>query len=327
MSNQGASSLNDRPFLIRNMKADDLLQVKILQEDYLRCFPGASTRPVEVYQTLGFAGGRNIFCAYQPPGRLIGFAPMFPAIIQEESSPLPNILWMDMKVDPRIPYRDHVRESLLESLIGRGNELLGGDTRRSTQMIFQHFPFENEAVDFLLRQGFVHTESVYTLSRDLSLSIPNVLAPPGMQIRSCPMKTEGEQIAYVQARNAAFPDSPITLAEWRDFTQSPIWERGICLAIFDGNELAGSIALYWDEAQNQASDHRIGITEHVFVLPRWRGLGLGRYLVAQGLIHLKRHGLQEAQLEVKSANVVALGLYTKLGFKVERESWFLVNTL
>jgi ribosomal protein S18 acetylase RimI-like enzyme len=319
--------LNDLPFLIRNMTSDDLPQVRTLQEDYLHCFPGASTRPVEVYQSIGFADGKNIFCAFLPQGRMIGFAPMLPALIQDESSNLPHVLWMDMKVDQQMPFRDHLRENLLDSLITRGAELVNSNPRRSTQMIFQHFPFEDEAVDFLFKRGFVHTESVYTLSRDLSLPIPNVLAPPGMQIRLCPMKTEAEQIAYVHARNAAFPESPITLAEWQDFTRSPIWEMGTCLAIFDGDELAGSIALYWDEAQNQASDHRVGTTEHVFVLPRWRGLGLGRYLVAQGLIHLKRHGLQEAQLEVKAANVVALGLYTKLGYHVERESWFLVNTL
>ena len=97
--------------------------------------------------------------------------------------------------------------------------------------------------------------------------------------------------------------------------------------MFDDDELAGSITLFWDEARNRASGRLVGSTEYLFVLPRWRGLGLGKYLIAQGLSYLKKHGLMEAQLEVRAANIGALGLYTHMGYQVSRESWFLVKTL
>ena len=205
--------------------------------------------------------------------------------------------------------------------------IVPGEPQRSAHIIFQYFPNEEESIDFLFKHGFVHTQSVYTLSRDLTLPVPTVLPPPGMTIRDCRMESEAEQLVYVQARNLAFPESPITLSDWQHFLKSPMWKVGACLSAFDHDELAGCINLFWGPARNQATGRLVGSTEFLFVLPRWRGLGLGSYLLAQGLIHLKKHGLQEAQLEVRAANAGALGLYTALGYKIKDESWFLVRTI
>ena len=109
--------------------------------------------------------------------------------------------------------------------------------------------------------------------------------------------------------------------------QSPLWKNGTCLAAFDQNELAGSITLLWDEAAETPEQRQTGLTENVFVLPRWRGLGLGAHLISQGLLLLKKHGLKEAQVQVKESNFVALGLYTGLGYTVAREIWLLAATL
>jgi ribosomal protein S18 acetylase RimI-like enzyme len=319
--------LNDSVILTRTLEDSDLEGMKLVQEHYAECHPGTSIMSLDVYHSPGFGWGKNIFCAFDAGNRLVGYAPLFPALIDSGPENLPHRLWAEIKVDPTFQDGQASREALLACLLRRAREIVSEAPQRAAHIIFQYFPYEEESIDFLFKHGFVHTESVYALSRDLTLPVPTVLPPPGMTIQDCRMESEAEQRLYVQARNLAFPESPITLSDWQHFLKSPMWKVGACLSAFDQDELAGCITLFWDEALNQATGKLVGSTEFLFVLPRWRGIGLGSYLVAQGLIHLKKHGLLEAQLEVRAANAGALGLYTALGYQIKDESWFLVRTI
>ena len=162
------------------------------------------------------------------------------------------------------------------------------------------------------------------MRRDLSSSIPAL--SPLDEITICPwrMESETEQQLYVQARNECFPEAPITLEEWQYFMQSPQWSVGTSFAAFQGDELAGNIAVFWDEAENQKSGKRVGFTEYIFVRPQWRGKNIARCLISAGLTYLKQHGLAEAHLEVRAENENALRLYVDLGYEVLRESRFYV---
>ena len=109
--------------------------------------------------------------------------------------------------------------------------------------------------------------------------------------------------------------------------QSPQWSVGTSFAAFQGDELAGNIAVFWDEAENQNSGKCVGFTEYIFVRPQWRGKNLARCLINAGLAYLKQHGLAEAHLEVRAKNTNALHLYLDLGYEVMRESRFHVFKL
>jgi len=53
----------------------------------------------------------------------------------------------------------------------------------------------------------------------------------------------------------------------------------------------------------------------VFVLPKWRGKGWGRRLVAETVELIRRRGLHAVTLTVHEGNEAALGLYEALGFQ------------
>ncbi len=71
--------------------------------------------------------------------------------------------------------------------------------------------------------------------------------------------------------------------------------------------LAGYLCLWLvaDEAQVQ----------NLAVHPAFRGRGVGRYLLVQGLGEARRRGARVATLEVRPSNLAARRLYASLGFR------------
>ena len=123
--------------------------------------------------------------------------------------------------------------------------------------------------------------------RDLSAEIPFVPAP-AINIRPWRMESVPEQQAYVDARNEAFPEAPVSLADWQYFLSSPAWQSGTCITAFDGQEIAGSVTVYWDEAINQQAGRQAGYTEYIFVRSKWRKRGYRPLYDPAGLDLLER---------------------------------------
>jgi ribosomal protein S18 acetylase RimI-like enzyme len=315
------------PLQLRPVRTEDLPRIKEIQAHYLALFPDAISTSVEGYRNPRFADAQNIFCAFETEGRMVGYAPLIPSLAESGRGSPMHVIWADIKVDPAYADVEEIRRCLLACVEAHARRLVQSHPERRTQLVFQLFPSEEESLSFLISRGFVHIESVFQLSRDLAQPVPILPPPPGMEVHPWPMQTQVEQRCYVEAYNQAYSDTPLTLQDWQFFMQSPLWSNGTCLAAFDQGELAGSIMLLWDGAGEAPDRPQTGLTENVFVLPRWRGLGLGAHLISQGLLLLRKHGLKEAQVQVKESNTVALGLYTGLGYQVAREIWLLAATL
>jgi ribosomal protein S18 acetylase RimI-like enzyme len=156
--------------------------------------------------------------------------------------------------------------------------------------------------------------------RDLSQELPIVPPPERIKFRAWRMESKQEQRAYVQARNEAFPDAQITLADWQYFLSSPAWQTGITMTAFDENEIVGSATVYWDEAISQQTGKKAGYTEYIFVRSKWRKRGIATFLIAESLAYLKEHDRDGAFLEVKASNQHALDLYYGLGYQLIDET-------
>ncbi len=52
------------------------------------------------------------------------------------------------------------------------------------------------------------------------------------------------------------------------------------------------------------------------VAPEWQGKGLGKILMLWGMLRGEEIGMEEATLEVRPSNTVAVNLYSSLGFRV-----------
>lgn len=303
-----------------------LAAIAELQSAYSRMYPDAPVIPGEVYLSPAYEGGRNLLCAVDENGSLIGYAPLYPVLIRDASH-LPHTLWTEIKVDPRVDAPHEIKDCIWEQLLIRVREITSKCAGHPIHLTFQYFPSETASIAYVLSKGCRHTESVFTMRRDLSQDIRNPLDVDHVVIRPWKMESAAEQEMYVAVRNQCFPEAPVALEEWQYFMQSPMWAVGTTYAAFVGEQLIGNTSVFWNEAENADTGRKVGYTEFIFVHPGWRGKNIARELITHGLRHLKENGLEEAHLEVKAENRNALKLYQDLGFEVIRESGFYVLSL
>lgn len=300
---------------------EDIAQLSNLQLEYNRCFPEVSIIPGEVYCSPGFEDGKNIFCAFDSHNKLVGFAPIFPVPVLEDSSfdSIPHIFWTNILVDTKSPGSSSIKESLLEKITKRAMEIKETLPKRKTKLCFNFFSTEQPSIDFVLSKGFTHSESIYKMSRCLHEPIPLLYSPKNIAIRKWKMITEEEQDTYIQSYNEAFPEKPSNIAELKYFMAFDLWANGTTISAFIHDKLIGSVMVYWDENRNLNSDIKNAFSEQIFVIPKFRGRGIASYLIRQALIYLMEKGMDEVHLEVKANNSNALKIYNNLGYKVKNE--------
>ena len=253
---------------IQPFTASHIPDVIELQQAYSEVYPDTQVIPGEVYLSPAFEG--NIFCAFDEVGKLVGYAPLYPVLMRDASN-LPHTLWTEIKVHPEFEAPNEIKDQLLGQILIRAREVTGEFPGHPIRLTFQYFPSETASIAYVTSKGCQHTESVFTMRRDLSREVPSIQTLEGIEIRPWRMESEAEQQAYVDARNECFPEAPIELGEWQYFMQSPQWSVGTTFAAFHGSELVGNVAIFWDEAENLRSGNRIGFTEYIFVRSQWRG--------------------------------------------------------
>lgn len=297
-----------------------------LQTAYSAIYPDAPIIPGEVYLSPAFADGRNLFCALDENGELVGYAPLYPVLVRDTSD-LPHTLWTEIKTHPRVDSPNQIKDCLLEQILVRAREVTSDFPGHPIHLTFQYFPIEIASIEYVRSKGCEHTESMFTMRRDLSQAIHAPTSIENVVMRPWKMETEAEQQMYIDVRNQCFPEAPTALEEWQYFMSSPMWAVGTTYAAFHGEQLIGNTSVFWNEAENEQTGKKVGYTEFIFVHPDWRGKNIARELITRGLKHLKEHGLEDAHLEVKAQNQNALRLYQGLGFEVIRESRFYVLSL
>lgn len=303
---------------IRTLTTGDIPQVMALQQAYQQMYPHAVVIPGQVYLSSGFAGGENVFCVFDEKGNLQGYAPLFPALTTEPE--IPHTVWAEVKVHPALLAPRNVKDLMFEQVVHRTREITQLRPARPTRLTFQYHPSETASIEYVCSRGCVYTESVFRMMCDLSQTLPMVPPPDKIDIRHLVVESQAEQQAYVLARNEAFPEAPITLEDWQYLTSSPAWQEGTCITAFDGREIVGGVAVYWDDTLSQQMGEKAGLTEYIFVRRNWRRRGIASYLISQGLFYLKEHGRETAHLEVRATNQHALDLYQRLGYRVVDES-------
>lgn len=134
--------------------------------------------------------------------------------------------------------------------------------------------------------------------------------PTGFAIR--PLAGVSEIQAYVELHRAAF-ESPNMTTEWRARTlRHPAYIPDLDLVAVapDGNLAAFCVC--WLGKNKEIS----GQIEPLGVHPRWRGLGLGRATLSEGLRRLHRHGATQVFVETDDYRNAAFRLYESAGFRV-----------
>ncbi|WP_088189274.1 GNAT family N-acetyltransferase [Desulfosporosinus sp. FKA] len=309
---------------IRNYVPSDIAQVMELQNKYSRIYTEV---PICTDDNLRhpahpvYEEGKNIFCGFDSKDKMIAYASIFPRPVDDDvPSNLPHSLWIEVKVDPLQEKQYEIKDIMIKKVLERVDAICKSLPERSVRLCTGLLLCEIEAIKYFLSRGFIHTESLFQMTRDLTIRIPNQSIPKEVEIRKWKIETKEERQKYIKADNLSFLDSPTTIEALEYLLQSPQWATGTAISAFDiSGEIVGSIMVYWDETQNNRGNEKCGFTEEIFVIPNWRGRGIAKYLIMEGLNYLAQHGLREARLEVMSKNRNALTLYESMGYIVNRE--------
>ncbi len=89
-----------------------------------------------------------------------------------------------------------------------------------------------------------------------------------------------------------------------------IVKRAVTFEAWDGSELAGLIAAYFNDL-----DSRVGFITSVSTATIYKGKGIATELMKKCLDHARRIDFVQIELQVDSNSLHALGLYIKFGFK------------
>ncbi|MGE7366397.1 GNAT family N-acetyltransferase [Desemzia incerta] len=84
--------------------------------------------------------------------------------------------------------------------------------------------------------------------------------------------------------------------------------------VFNGNDLAGYLKININEAQSETNGEDALEIERIYVLPQFKGKGLGKILIQQAVERAQFHQKTNIWLGVWEHNQAALAFYKKLGF-------------
>ncbi len=177
---------------------------------------------------------------------------------------------------------------------------------------------EAGAVALFEREGFVRIRHGFEMRRDLGAPIPEVVLPPGIDIRPV---TEAQHRAIHAADDEAFRDHwghrESTESDFRALFEHPETDTSLWRVGWAGDEVAGVVMNMIFRPDNERFGFKRGWLDRVSVRRPWRGIGLGRALVTASLHALRDAGMDEAWLGVDGANATgALRLYEVTGFEV-----------
>ena len=97
------------------------------------------------------------------------------------------------------------------------------------------------------------------------------------------------------------------------------FDPSLWVVAWDGDQVAGGVLGYLDQAENDAHGRKRGYTECIWVRRPWRRRGLARSLLVQSMAMFVAMGMEEMGLSVDTQNPHgALRLYEGVGYQVER---------
>ena len=111
-----------------------------------------------------------------------------------------------------------------------------------------------------------------------------------------------------------------TEEDYRRFLSSPTHNPELWKVAWDGDEVAGMVLNFVNEADFEQYGVRRGWTDPVCVRRPWRRRGLARSLLVQSILMFREMGYDETNLGVDSQNRnQALNLYKSVGYRVVRK--------
>ena len=192
------------------------------------------------------------------------------------------------------------------------------------QSFYQGAAWETEIgkIRLLESEGYTPVRNFYEMVRLELDNIPYAPLPVSLEVRpAAPEHYRAIWEANVEAFRDHWSEEERTETDYERWLGGDEFAPDIWKVAWDGDQVAGMVLGYIDEAQNATYKRKRGWTENICVRRPWRKRGLARALIAENLRELRARGMTEAALGVDTENPTgALRVYESMGFRaVKRE--------
>jgi mycothiol synthase len=184
---------------------------------------------------------------------------------------------------------------------------------------FQSFAADTEkgSIALLESKGYQPARYGIDMVRDLSEPFPEAPMPAGLEVRP---STEAHFRPIHAALNEAFRDHwgyrEQPFDDFLHWVTGPTMQPQLWKVAWAGDEVAGTVLNFVNEAENAEYGRKRGYTEEISVRRPWRKLGLAHSLLVQSMKMFKEMGMTETALGVDAQNLSgALKLYQSVGYK------------
>jgi mycothiol synthase len=160
----------------------------------------------------------------------------------------------------------------------------------------------------LRRYGFARDSyHMLNMRRDLSQPIPDLAQPRGFVVRH--VGGEAEWAARVETHREVWHPSKVTLEAYRRLRAAPGYIPELDLVAVASSGAFAAYCICWLDP-----DNRTGEFEPVGTRPAFRGQGVGKAVMQEGLRRLKARGARAAIVYCAGDNLAATRLYESVGF-------------
>jgi mycothiol synthase len=176
----------------------------------------------------------------------------------------------------------------------------------------------------LAGEGYQGVRYGFDMVRSDLGDISDLPLPEGLKVRV--PRPEQYRAVWEAAREAFRDEWDYYEEEWSDeqfesFQQESTFDPSLWRIAWDGDQVAGMVLTFVNEAENEEYNRKRGYTEGICVRRPWRRRGLARALIARSFQVQKERGMTETALGVDAQNPSgALRLYESMGFRPVRRS-------
>lgn len=283
-------------------KMTDLLQTA-RSPAHISAYP----RPVDLAEMLQIPGIASRTCLWESSSDLLAYALV----------DLWNNLWFDL-----LP--EFLGSPLEEQIVHWGTACLREpstpeDPSGELTLDTNCYSDDSDRIALLKRQGFTQTPlQTVQLVRSLEDPIPAPRLPSGFFFRS--VSGESEVDTLVELHRAAFGTDEMTPEYRLAMMQTPGYDPALDLLVVDP---IGRLAAFCVCSLDPNSEGKEGFTDPIGTHPAFRGKGLARALLLEGMRRLQSRGVQTVHLDTTADNPAILAIARSAGFSVEKiKFWF-----
>ena len=198
-----------------------------------------------------------------------------------------------------------------EAMLGWAAERLADPRRNPGGELWTRALTEDARLEaLLLRLGFARDpDHALKMHRPLGTAILEPRPPEGWTVRPVG-GDDGELGKRLELHHAVWPSSRMTPAAYRRLRGAPGYAPELDLVAVGPDGSFGAYCLCW---RDRASGS--GLFEPLGTHPDFRGRGLGRAVMVEGLRRLRASGANASLVTAFSTNEAAAGLYRSVGFR------------